>query len=347
MAMWLVRGGKFGEHEDRFLGSNQICLTWSDIGEISFSDANGFEEIRTLAKQMMPGQSVSRVGNTAGQWSAFLLGMKMGDLVIMPRKQKRVIALGEIEGEHRYDPKADSWYWHSRAVKWIAIDVPRASFDKDLLFSFGAIMTICEIKRNDAEKRVRALIRSGFTHGAASKSPTIQEPIGAEEDPASRDMEEMARDQIAQRILAKFKGHDMARLVGGILSSQGYRILISPPGPDKGVDILASPEPMGFGHPRICVQVKSTDGPVDSPTFNQLIGTMQNVQAEHGLLVSWGGFKATVRLQEAPNYFKVRLWDQADLIEELLKNYDKLDQDLQAELPLKKIWALADPGETE
>jgi hypothetical protein len=31
-----------------------------------------------------------------------------------------------------------------------------------------------------------------------------------------------------------------------------------------------------------------------------LIGTMQNVQAEHGLLVSWGGFKATVRQQEAP-----------------------------------------------
>jgi restriction system protein len=346
MAMWLVRGGKFGEHEDRFLSANQICLTWDNIGEISFSDAKGFEEIRALAKQMMPGQSVPKVSITTSQWSAFILGMKKGDLVIMPRKHKAVIAIGEIEGDHRFDPKADFWYWHSRSVKWIAFDVPRASFDKDILFSFGAIMTICEIKRNDAEKRVRSLIKSGFTHGA-HKVPAIQEPVTPEEDPVARDMEELALDQIARKILARFKGHDMARLVGGILASQGYRTLVSPPGPDKGVDILASPDPMGFGHPRICVQVKSTDGPVDSPTFNQLIGTMQNVQAEHGLLVSWGGFKATVRQQEAPNYFKVRLWDQGDLIEELLRHYDRLDPDLQAEIPLKKIWALADPGETE
>lgn len=35
------------------------------------------------------------------------------------------------------------------------------------------------------------------------------------------------------------------------------------PGPDKGVDILASVGTLGFGSSKICVQVKSTDMSVD------------------------------------------------------------------------------------
>ena len=36
---------------------------------------------------------------------------------------------------------------------------------------------------------------------------------------------------------------------------------------------------MGFGEPRVCVQVKSGDSALDRPTLDQLIGVMQNVQA--------------------------------------------------------------------
>ena len=46
----------------------------------------------------------------------------------------------------------------------------------------------------------------------------------------------------------------------------------SPAGPDKGVDILASAGTLGFGSPKICVQVKSTDAPVDRIVLDQLGG---------------------------------------------------------------------------
>jgi restriction system protein len=116
-------------------------------------------------------------------------------------------------------------------------------------------------------------------------------------------------------------------------------------GSDKGIDLLAAPGPMGFGQPRLCVQVKSGDSPVDRPTLDQLIGAMQNVQAEHGLLVSWGGFKATISKEEEAQFFKVRLWNQGDLIEELLEHYDRLDTDIRVDLPLKLIWTVAIPDE--
>ena len=48
----------------------------------------------------------------------------------------------------------------------------------------------------------------------------------------------------------------------------------------------------------------------------------------------------------AAQFFRVRLSDQDDLIEQLLGNYEKLDADLRAELPLKRIWTVAS-GEAE
>ena len=80
---------------------------------------------------------------------------------------------------------------------------------------------------------------------------------------------------------------------------------------------------------------------MDLPTLNQLIGSMQNVQADQGLLVAWGGFKSSIDKEAQTQFFRVRLWDQDDLIEQLLDQYDKLPEDLRAELPLKRVWTVA------
>lgn len=146
-------------------------------------------------------------------------------------------------------------------------------------------------------------------------------------------------------IIARFQGHGMARLVDAVLRARGYTTYLSPEGPDKGIDILAAPEPMGFGEPHVCVQVKSGDSALDRPTLDQLIGVMQNVQASHGLLVSWGGFKSSVDKEEATQFFRVRLWDQGDLIDQVLAHHDKLDEDIRTELPLKRIWVVAEAAE--
>jgi restriction system protein len=68
---------------------------------------------------------------------------------------------------------------------------------------------------------------------------------------------------------------------------------------------------------------------------------MQNVQAQHGLFVSWGGFKTSIDKEKATQFFRVRLWDRDDLIEQLLDNYEKLDASIRAELPLRRIWTIA------
>ncbi|MEA2463636.1 MAG: restriction system protein, partial [Acidobacteriota bacterium] len=117
-------------------------------------------------------------------------------------------------------------------------------------------------------------------------------------------------------------------------------------GADRGIDILAGSGQLGFGSPRICVQVKSEQTPVDHPTFSQLLGAMQSAGADQGLLVAWGGFKPTVEREVPRHFFRVRLWDQKKLLDQLFHYYDQLDEEIRAELPLKRIWTVV-PDETD
>jgi len=215
-----------------------------------------------------------------------------------------------------------------------------------LSHDLGAVKTICRVKRNDAEKRIHQMASNDWKASTAVPSPkNVAEEDSADTGDGLEDLGQAARDQIAKLIVARFQGHGMARLVDAVLRATGYTTFLSPAGPDKGIDILAAPGPMGFGEPRVCVQVKSGDSPLDRPTLDQLIGVMQNVQASHGLLVSWGGFKSSVDKEEATQFFRVRLWDQGDLIDHVLAHYDKLDEDIRTELPLKRIWVVAEGAE--
>ena len=53
------------------------------------------------------------------------------------------------------------------------------------------------------------------------------------------------------------------------------------------------------------------------------------------------GFKTNVLKELAASFFRVRLWTQKELLEALFAQYDHLDDDLKAELPLKRIWTVA------
>ena len=120
----------------------------------------------------------------------------------------------------------------------------------------------------------------------------------------------------------------------------------SPEGADGGADILAGAGPLGFGAPRLCVEVKSESAPIDRPTVDKLLGAVRKFGAEEGLFVSWSGFRRNVQKELAGSFFSVRLWTQKDLLEALFAHYDRLDDDLKAELPLKRIWTVAVQGDT-
>ncbi len=344
MALWLVRAGKHGEFEEKFLREKKIYLCWNRLCH-DLSSLSSQAKLRSLMQEVYPNNAAKKNINQGSQIWAFSHRMKVGDWVALPSKLKSAIHFGKITGDYTFTPKAENPFYHYRTVDWFATDIPRSNFDQDILYSLGAFMTICQIKRNDAEKRIKDMAENGWKPSksfVSSKAVSAtDEEIDTSED--FSDLEELSLDQIAKTILAKFKGHGMETLVKSILDAQGYTTYLTPKGADKGVDILAGQGPMGFGEPRICVQVKSEENPISREVLDQLIGVMQNVQATQGLLVSWSGFKNTIDKEKANQFFRVRLWGQKDLIQQLLKHYDKLDEDIRADLPLKRIWTIASP----
>jgi restriction system protein len=362
MALWLCRAGSRGEHEERFLDEGRVYLTWGRLDD-DLTQLQSRSDIQALLARHFPDASERKHIQHSGQIWAFVRRMQPGDWVLVPSKFAPTIHVAEIVSEFHCDvTRPDSFrYW--RDVKWLARDVPRSDFDKDILLSLGAFLTICQIKRNNAETRVRAMQSHDWsmTGAPAPIGGGAPEPTGrpSAADSASVDyesssagdeideysgllnVEETAREAIAAHILAKFKGHDLERLVGAVLEAQGYTVYRSEQGPDGGIDLLAAPGQLGFGAPRICVQVKSQQSTAERVILDQLIGTMTHVNADRGLLVCWGGFKASVRREEARNFFNVRLWDRDDLIDALLDCYDRLESEIRAEIPLKQVWTLS------
>ncbi len=339
MAIWLVRAGSHGEYEQKFIQESRVYVTWKGL-DVNLAKLVARSELAAAMTQRYPDTKVKTILNWVSQLWPFAHEMKRGDLVVLPLKSQRAIQIGEITGDYHFEPTGPNPYFHWRDVKWIAEAVPRANFGQDLLYSFGAAMTICRIQRNNAEQRIAAMRANGWQAETIAGATMTTAPITDEEAEAP-DLEELARDQIAQLIFARFSGHNLTRLVEAILKAQGYTTYRSPEGADGGVDILAGSGPLGFGTPRLCIEVKSERGPIDRPTVDKLLGAVSKFGAEEGLFVSWGGFKSNVQKELAASFFRVRLWTQKELLEQLFAHYDDLDEDLKAELPLKRIWTVA------
>jgi len=329
MTLWMVRAGRHGEQEPRAIENNFVTIGWNELPDLSLVSSK--TELKRLYKKIYPDAKKRTMANEVGQIWRFLKLIGVGDLVALPSKLQSTIALGKVEGLYEYSEGYGGNIRHIRKVKWIKTDIPRTSFDQDLLYSLGAAMTVCQIRRNNAEARIKALLQ-----GKGIKI-TRRDEIEAEE---RIDIEQVAKDQMLDFINRKFKGHELARLVEAVIRAQGYVTKRSEAGPDGGVDILAGAGPMGFDRPRICIQVKSSSPPADVTVLRSLQGTVQTFKADQGLLVSWSGFNRKVLEESRLSFFAVRLWDSSALLDEILKHYDRFPDSLQAELPLKRIWSI-------
>lgn len=157
MKLWLVRAGKHGEYEQKFLDDGKIYLTWGDLGPYDLTTLSDRETLKIFLEDIYPDEKNATIRNWAGQVFGFIRGIEIGDWIVLPLKSRRVIAVGEVSEPLRYEPEAEEMLWFSRDVEWFAKGIPRERFDRDLLYSFGASMTICRISRNDAERRVREM----------------------------------------------------------------------------------------------------------------------------------------------------------------------------------------------
>ncbi len=220
MSVWLIRAGSHGEYEQKFLQERKVYVTWDDL-DVNLGKLKERSDLMEVLNQRYPDKQPKAIQNWVSQIWPFVKEIKKGDLIVLPLKSQRAVQIGEVVGEYQFNRKGPSPYFHWRQVKWIGDAIPRAHFGKDILNTFGAFLTICRVKRNNAEERIKAMRANGWEPESISAAIKPASTGTAEAEEAT-DIEVLAGDQIAQLISARFKGHGLTRLVEAILKAQGY-----------------------------------------------------------------------------------------------------------------------------
>lgn len=136
--------------------------------------------------------------------------------------------------------------------------------------------------------------------------------------------------------VSRLSWEDVQDLVAGLLRAMGYKTRVSKPGPDRGVDIMASPDGFGFESPRIMVEVKHKNTSIGAPEVRSFLAARH--KDDRGLYVSTGGFSKEARYEADRADIPTMLMDVQDLVKAIFLHYDKMDIDSQKLLSLKKIY---------
>jgi len=335
MAVWTVKGGRHGEREDRCLEHRLVGGGWEQIPDLS--NIPDKEALAALAQEAAPDWAARTRSNYVGQLWSLRERMKEGELVVLPLKTTGTVAVGRVTGPYAYRDDLGSDIKHTRSVEWLATDVPRDNFDQDLLYSFGAFLTVGRVNRDNAEARI---------HAAITGTPAPERVEADEDAPEAEeaiDPAQLAREQIRQQITETIAGHDLADLVGAIFEARGFTVTVSPPGADGGIDLLMGSGATGHESPTVVAQIKTGQAGIEQ--YRAIFGLKEALKADQGLLVAWRGFQGTVRREARAAHFSMLLWDADDLLDALFESYDSIRDDVRSRLPLERTWVLVPNAE--
>jgi len=164
----------------------------------------------------------------------------------------------------------------------------------------------------------------GTTQSVAEASSTLEEA------------EETAWNEI-EAYVAAINPYDLQKLVAALLRAMGYHVAwISPPGPDKGIDIVAHNDPLGTSAPRIKVQVKRRADKINVDGLRSFMAILG--EQDVGIFVSTGGFTSDAESEaRTKETRKLTLIDLEKLVDLWVEHYEKVSEADKRLLPLKPV----------
>lgn len=321
--LWMVRAGEGAYLVDKFIEEGIVAIGW-DVDDLSNVDK--LSQVKERYKKIYPEDKPGKANLNAGQIYRFRKEIEKGSKVVTYDPSERVYHIGEITSDYQYNPKAD--YNHVRKVNWKK-KVNRDTLSTTAKNSLGAISTIFKIPEDVAQE---------LFSDKKSKSEKEVDEIGEEDtqlDLIKEDIEERAHEFIKDKI-QRLDWEDMQELIAGLLRGMGYQTMVSKKGPDRGKDIIASPDGLGLEDPKIKVEVKHRSGSMGSADIRSLLGGLR--QGEKALFVSTGGFTKDAKYEAERALNPLTLIDLDLLVGLIIQHYDKFDSEARSLLPLKKIY---------
>ena len=159
MTAWIIRGGTNGELEEEFLENEWVAISY-DLFE-DLSNVRTKEDLKSLLQRTKKESDARSIPSWTTRIWDFIHSIDIGDLVVMPRKGKRIVAIGEMTGEYQYRPEG-SMLPHCRVVRWINREVSRDLLEPDLEASINAAGNSYQPTPERAEEQLRAIADRGW-----------------------------------------------------------------------------------------------------------------------------------------------------------------------------------------
>lgn len=324
--MWMVRG-EGGSLYDAFRERGVAAIGWNSLAEHA-KPGVGRKQLIALYQSLEPQAKKGSVVAAASQVWRFVNEIRDGDWIVTYSPANRLYLVGRVAGAAEHHPE-----WGElgmplvRKVQWQPQELPRDNLGTSTKNSLGSTLTVFELPSSAAAEVLGAL---------KGKPVQAEEEEGGEAivDPLA-DVESQALERIKDRV-NELDWDDMQQLVAGILRAMGYKTQVSPPGSDRGKDIVASPDGFGFEHPRIVVEVKHRKGQMGSQDIRSFLGGRH--KDDRGLYVSTGGFSKDAQYEADRASIPLALWTLDHVVRALIEHYDATDAETKRIVPLKRLY---------
>lgn len=325
--MWMVRAGQGGSFVDDFLENNIVAIGWRGIGPLTKDDSK--KSISSKISKEWPNFTKGKVSISTSMVYRFISEIEIGDEVVTYDPSRRIYHVGEISSEATFDKSILEVLPRIRKVKWLG-EIHRDTINTSTKNTLGAISTLFLLSP-DATKELETRLAG---------KPTIVEidPVEAIEEieNLAKDLRAQSRELIKDQI-TRLDWEEMQELVAGLLRAMGYKTRVSPAGPDRGKDIIASPDGFGFEQPRIVVEVKHRPGTsMGAPELRTFLGGRHT--DDKGLYVSTGGFTKEARYEADRASIPLALLDLDSLVKEIIRHYGEMDVEAKSLIPLTNIY---------
>jgi restriction system protein len=175
------------------------------------------------------------------------------------------------------------------------------------------------------------LFYAGSSRLAPASSQAKEELEQLKEDVIGR-----AHELIKDKIL-KLNDEELELLVAAVLRAMGYKARVTPKGPDRGVDVIASPDGLGLEEPPIKAEVKHR--PKTQMGAQQIRGFPSGLrQGDRALHVSIGGFSKDAAYEADRSNIPITLPTLDDLASLVVTHYETFDMDGKVLIPLTRLY---------
>ena len=326
--MWMIKA-EGGDLFPAFENRSVVAIGWAHLGDLNQYRTRN--DLQQALQRHEPTAPRGRVTNAAAMVQKFKSDMKDGDEVITYDPVARIYLVGKIASDYMFDSTLlDEQHPHVRRVEW------STRFGRDCLsagakYSLGSALTLFSVNSDVRQEVITQL------HAQVSGEPAVaEEPVNSEVEEVQADEVAKALELVKDSIVALIP-RDLEELVAAVFRAMGYRARVAANGPDRGVDVYASPDGLMLETPRIKAQVKHRPGTViGAPTIREFSGTLR--EGDRGVFISTGGFSREAQYEADRSQIPISLVDLNELAALVIDRYEQFNVDGRMILPLVRIY---------